>query len=201
MAETMEFSQNVAISPDGSFDVYEYDYMAAMSSFKVAEQNVVRTANVFTADSDILLRSVATKTADADARIKFEIYALKEDAAHPEDGDRLAVFSTNFEYAGYHRIDLEKEVTLGKGRRFSVVITEYTIAHDGSRIYAATANAANGKEKGNDPAYAVGVINPGESYLFANGQWADWSQVSQRYKTDGLELDNFSIKAYAAAIR
>lgn len=207
-AESMEFSQNMAISPDGMFGVYGYDHMPAMHSFTLPSKKILKTANVFTADASIQLKSVSTKTANADSRVLFEIYALNKNAADPEDGKKLASFSTTFEYAGYHRADLENVLTLKKGQKFSVVVTAYSIEQDGSKLYAATANAAYDKAKTletmmytGEACYAVGIINRGESYLCDNGQWADWSDASKAYKKDGLELDNFSIKAYAVAAR
>lgn len=208
--ETMEFTQNLIGADDEGFRVYAYDYMPALFQFYQESTEVMKSANVFTAEDAEKLISVSTKTSKANARVKFEIYALRENAVSPEDGERLASFSTNFEYAGFHRVDLEKPVMLKKGQKFAIVVSEYTIADDGTKHYCITANSGFGQEISaaqGSPVYSVAVVNPGESYFFGGLGWSDGTEMvrmfqsaekAQRY---GLVLDNFSIKAYTVAAK
>lgn len=208
--ETMEFTQNLIGADSEGFNVYAYDYMPSSHQFYEENTEVMKSANVFTADNKEKLISVSTKTSKANARVKFEIYALGENAVSPEDGEKLASFSANFEYAGYHRVDLEKPVTLKKGQKFAIVVSEYVIADDGTRHYCITANSGIGQESSaafGSCVYSVAVVNPGESYFFSGHGWSDGTEIVRLFQSTeeaqeyGLVLDNFSIKAYTVAAK
>ena len=203
-AETMEFSTNLA-SSDG-FYTMQYDYMPAVRGFYDTpdSSSVVSSANVFEEVDPTVLKSVSTRTSQENMRVTFAVYLLNDNAQNPTDGELVARTSTNFLYAGFHRIDLDQTVTIPAGTKFSVVATSSRLDDSGQRIYNASANKGLSKQTAQEqkaPAWCQAVVNKGESYLYADGAWQDWSDYLEATSAeiDGAPVDNFSIKAYAEA--
>ena len=185
-----------------AFYPHQYDYMPAYSgSYKDSSSSVIATANVFTTATDELLTSVSTCTASPDSLVTFALYQLDQDAKSPDDGQTLVdFFSVEVPYAGYHRIDLPYPVALEEGTRFSVV----SCVMSAEKQYQFAANAGLDKtasDQENDTIYCVSKVNPGESWLYKNDQWNDWSEILEkdeyvRKACEGYAIDNFSIKAF-----
>ncbi|MBR0411513.1 MAG: hypothetical protein IJI25_11045 [Eubacterium sp.] len=94
-----------------------------------------------------------------------------------------------------------------KGDVISVVCTETLSDDDGNKKYGYAANA--GFDKGSKTLDMIGenyyykaVVNAGESYLFKDDHWLDWSIASKRIAADQsgsgdtIVVDNFSIKIF-----
>ena len=64
----------------------------------------------------------------------------------------------------------------------------------GVRTYGASASKAY-KERPNGTFTAA--VNEGESYVFQNGAWQEWSDFLDKADTGEFVVDNFSIKLYA----
>ena len=223
--ETMEFSANLGIK--GGFAALQHDYMPATAGFYTtpASSRVVSSANVFCADDmDIEIKSVSTRTSEANTRVTFAIYRLNDNAKDPADGEMIYRTSQNFMYGGFHRIDLESSLTFEAGTKFSVVSTASTLDESGERLYGVSANmglskkavdAIDAKTPGKMKVYNKAVVNKGESYLYDGNKWQDWSEYlsalpadaeskellpsSDKYN-DALVVDNFSIKVYAEPV-
>ena len=222
--ETMEFSTDL-LGESSDFDVLQHDYMATTNSFytEPATSSVTSTANVFTAPEDITVQAVSTRTAEANQRVTFAIYQMNDGATDPTDGSLLCRTSKNFQLAGFHRMSLEAPLTVRAGKKIAVVSTASTVGQDGNRSYSISANKGNSAaiteyimSKGMHPtAYCQAVVNEGESYLYKDGQWVDWSAYiaglekmekdddgtplpGDRF-TDQFPIDNFSIKLYTTA--
>ena len=208
--ETMSFDTDLS-ELDGDFDVWAYDYMPAMVRLEmdtiVQDENVLKTANVFTnsADTDAHLYSVSTRTAMPDAEVSYSIYKLNENPENPEDGTLLETKTASYTYPGFHREKLSGDVTISPGERISVVVEE-TVTEDGVKLYEYSENAAYATEKAEslgEPVYSVAIVNPGESFLYetdeetGEGTWIDYRDDDDRESvSDKYVLDNFSIKAY-----
>ena len=209
--ETMDFSANLT---DSSFMTIQHDYMPAMAGFykSPAAESTMSSANVFTTDEAIDVKSVSTRTSEENMRVTFAIYKLKDDAKNPTDGELVYRTSENFQYGGFHRLDLDRTVTFNAGQRFSVVSTASVVGADGKRKYSVSANQGLSKsyaQKVGAKGYNVAVVNKGESYLYENGKWQDWSEyLATQTINDGeakgkladyFPVDNFSIKVYATS--
>ena len=219
--ETMEFSANLG-AEDG-FATLQYDFMPASSGFYTtpASNDVTSSANVFsTDDMDLVVKSVSTRTSETNTRVTFAIYQLNDNAKDPTDGEILYRTSQNYEYGGFHRLDLDKPITFKAGTRFSVVSTASTLGENGKRSYSVSANRGLSKEateyaiahsNAKLKTYSTAVVNEGESYLYDGKEWKDWSEYlgalesnaetqdvmpSDTY-TEVCPIDNFSIKVYA----
>lgn len=204
----------------------QYDYLQSDGTSGWLSDGKMKMANVFTAEYDEILESLSCETNEANTDVEFEVYLLDDDAASPEDGHLAAEASGSFEYAGYHRVDVDNPVRISKGQRYSVVVTQH-VSLDGENCYAVSTNATQTSKEGVEEQnrqvyyenrgsdlsdyeeellgyYSVGVVNPGESYFYAeeaNG-WTDFSDVVAAIKEDpdftNYEYDNFPIKAYLA---
>jgi hypothetical protein len=210
--ETMTFGMDLA---GKEFYTHAYDYLPAYDGFYILEgkgDNVLSSANVFTAASDEKITSVSTRTNETNSRVTFAIYVLNDEAEDPTDGSLVEQMSRTYGYAGFHRADLEKPVVLKEGERFSVVSTVSYVNGDGDTVYETVANQAIGQERAellrgtwNERSqYGKAVVNRGESYVYEGGVWKDWADKTAekdfKYSTGGCVVDNFSIKAYAVPL-
>ena len=221
-AESMEFDAD--LGSGGSFAVLQHDYMPSDSGFYTtpATDAVTSSANVFEAkDSAIALKGVSTRTSETNARVTLAIYELNDGATDPTNGKLLYRTSRNFEYGGFHRLNIDLPITIGKGKKFSVVSTMSTVGPGGAREYRAVASqgateayvrAARGDKA---KAYSSAVVNEGESYLYKDGSWVDWRTYTNELPAndeikkylpnaekyiDAAPIDNFSIKAYGVPV-
>ena len=205
--ETMTYDTDLNKNNE-TLGVWVYDYMPAVLrvAMDTTEQSesIIKTANVFDNDSgiDMSLHAVSTKSAHPDARVKYSIYKLNENASDPEDGTLLSTKAAYYKYAGFHREKLDDSITVKAGEKIGIVAEEYVI-EDGVKLYEYAVNAAPTKkysEKEGDPFYCVAVVNEGESFVYENGDWIDFTEYEPRTAmSDAYAIDNFSIKAYVTA--
>ena len=220
--ESMEFSTN--LYNGAGFYTLQHDYMpAANGFFQLSQQDktkMLRSANVFVADEAMEVKSVSTRTSEENMRVTYAIYliddnALAGEAPDPTAGELAYRTSRNYEYAGFHRLDLDQPLKLEKGQRYSVVSTASTLnAATGEREYGISVAMGVSKAKAEElqvKSYTDARVNPGESYVYAetdNGSgWIDWSiyremipnsiEATGEMLNDSYPLDNFSIKVYA----
>jgi hypothetical protein len=218
-AESMEFAAD--LGADGGFMPLQHDYMPANGGFYTTEpttDDVTSSANVFDADRDIVVKSVSTRTSETNARVTLAIYELNDNFKDPADGEMLYRTSRNFEYGGFHRLNLDQPITIEAGKKFSVVSTMSTVDSAGKRHYSASANQGASERimkaflGDKAKSYSTAVINEGESFLYKDGSWQDWKDYTsaQSPNAEGLKylpdakqyieafpIDNFSIKVYA----
>lgn len=223
--ETMTFSTDL-LDEANDFEVLQHDYMAAQGGFYTTPTttDVTSSANVFETSQDLSIKAVSTRTSEENQRVTFAIYELRDGATEPTDGTLLYHTSRNFEYAGFHRLDLDWALEVKAGKKIAVVSTASTLDSNGTRLYSASANRALSKQSVEYlngmrmpvPLYGEAVVNKGESFLYSNGQWADWTEhiaalpksTEEVVPRTGITLpgntyieqypiDNFSIKLYA----
>ena len=208
---------------DGDLLVQMYDYMPstidAWNDKDTIEQSegVMKTANVFKNDTDSYekLASVSTKTASPNATVKYSVYRLNDGFKNPEDGKLIGTATATYDYAGFHREKLDGSIVLKAGETFAVVAEE-TVTEDGKTLHEYATNvtyskahaqavkakeAAEGtpKNKRDRTAdeYGKAVVNKGESFIYDDGAWTDWSEYAPRTAAlENYSIDNFSIKAY-----
>ena len=217
-AESMVFDTDL-VTESGSMGVWMYDYMPSYcidgikenGELKIQSESMIKTANVFcnNTGSDVRLYGISTKTASPRARVVYSVYKLNADAANPEDGEFLGRKIAYYEYAGFHRQQLSGDITIKDGESIAVIVEESVVNADGEKLYEYAVNSAPSKsyaEATEGSKYGVAVVNKGESFLYEDGQWKDWSGEladAQAYAAeqdvnlgDIMSVDNFSIKAY-----
>lgn len=220
--ESMSFDTDLT-DVGGELIVKMYDYMPSLIGVRTGQgtdetsASVLKTANVFTNDTglDAHLYSVSTKTAHPNAAVTYSVYRLNDGFRNPEDGELLGTATASYDYAGFHREKLDGSIVIGAGESFAVVAEE-TVVENGETLYEYAANISYSKahaeavkaaeaENGissdnrdrNADEYGVAVVNKGESFIYDNGAWTDWTEYEPRTRLlDDYAIDNFSIKAY-----
>lgn len=184
--------------------VYQYDYMPVNNIQSAAISDLVSTSNVFTAAEDFNVTEITCQTTTPNTKVHYDLYALNDNFTDPADGVKLYETDVEYEWGGFHRQDLDKPAVIKKGQRFSVVVTQQ--ASDDKYIFN-TYFGINDKyaDEANMLNYSKGIINEGESMLFANGQWIDMSGKWIKDLIMGedsyyVDMDNFPIKAYGDVI-
>ncbi len=190
--ESLTFTDRLA-NEDGLIYLC-YDYLPESLIFTNKDDDPLRTSNVFyTYYGDIDAVSIRTFGYDSDVTVKM--YLVPKDS--PDSGRLVYEGNLTIPYAGIHVLYLDEHIPVKDGHRVSVVVEEGT--SDGKYVYGASAMWGEEKAKsiGNTD-YGVGIINEGESYVFSDGEWKDWSAEAGKIKElyPGLELDNFSIKVF-----
>lgn len=206
MGETFKFDKDF----EGSeFFPHQYDFMPALAGFfTLVDKDPMSAANVFTAEEDEVITQVGTRTNKPNSRVTFTVYRLNDGYTSPVDGEPAAHASETLALAGFHRIDLDTPLTFKKGEHFSVVFTN-NLVNEGNIDYRVMANAGINEKYAIDHKvayYAQAVVNEGESFIYSNGEWEDWSdllenddEIAELIKQSELtdcDIDNFSIKAY-----
>ncbi len=224
-AEVFDFDTGSEEDKTG-YIIDQYDYLQTDATSGWLSDTKMQMANVFTAEYDEVLEALSCETDAENTSVEFEVYLLDESAASPEDGQLAAMVSADFAHAGYHRVDVINPVSIAKGQKYSVVVTQ-RVPSDGEECYAVSTNSTQTSKEGVEEYnrkihlenrgselseyedqlmgyYSVGVINPGESYLYLDetGGWTDFSDVVAAIKEDedytDYVYDNFPIKAYLA---
>jgi hypothetical protein len=220
--ESMTFDTDLR-EADGELAVLMYDYMPSLVGVRTGQDtssvstSVLKTANVFTNDTgmDAKLYSISTKTAHPDATVIYSVYRLSDGFQNPEDGELLFTKTAVYPYAGFHREKLDGSVVIKAGERFSVTAEE-TIVENGKTVHEYARNISYSKKHAeavkaeeaehgissdqrdrNADEYGIAVVNKGESFIYDNDTWTDWTEYEPRTRLlDDYAVDNFSIKAY-----
>ena len=171
-----------------------YDYLGDDNEYSWAYNTPIKTSNVFYTYCGEL-EAVSIKTSDYDSEVTVRMYLDVTDS--PESGKPIYEKELTIPYAGIHVLYFDEHIPVKDGHLLSVVVEERTA--DGKYIFGAA--SMDGKEKSkliDDTQYGVGIINKGESFLFKDGEWTDWSLAVEEYKVEypGVEFDNFGIKVF-----
>lgn len=114
---------------DNFSDIYQHDSFVptqTMSAFDDDEKNEPSyMANIFTADEDSQLEAISTYINNPDTDYEITIYKNVKDPSVPSSGTAVSVTSGHAELTGYQTFELDKNVVLKKGERFSVVVKLY----------------------------------------------------------------------------
>ena len=198
--ETFVFTDSIA--PEF---VDQHDYLQVSDVLVQKYGTPVKTANIFTADHAEVLTEISCMTKDLNTEVKYSVYLLYNDFASPEDGLCAVSGSVRFEYGGYHRIRLSDDVFLQPGQSYAIIL-EMTDP-DGRFVANEYVAAAL---PGFTTTYPKGVINEKESYLYREGAWKDYSEVTEEeitsdprfamFKGESIAFDNFPIKGYGSYI-
>lgn len=199
---------STSLGRDDGFYAMQYDYLTSDYKYDVSRTEELKTANIFTFEDglDAEIQSVSTKTANENAHVKFQIYLLDEDSTDPTDGTLVKELSDDFEYKGYHRVDLDEPIYITYGQRLAVVATETNTDKEGNNVYEMSVNAMNDYDsaiRAGIKFYGKSVVNPGESFIYTDGRWQDWSDIKYDFTkeelpddVDDMEVDNFSVKVF-----
>lgn len=161
-------------------------------------------ANVFTISSDQSLQSASAVTYVPGSTVSMEVYLLDEDACTPDEGTLLESQTITVDYAGYHRIEFEKEHVVNAGDRIAVVETIYDDTESDEPVWFAPLEVGASDEFMADNNFDVQfqvVANEGESFCAFAGEWVDVTVLNKNkvltYDGDKT-FGNANIKLFAS---
>ena len=105
---------------DAGLKHYGNDYRGMTSSAGIGGKTAW-AAKVFKSEGHEAVKQVGFYTTDSSTAYEAYIYAVN-DPSRPLSGTRAAQASGTFDYAGYHTVNLDKNVPLAAGQSFSVVV-------------------------------------------------------------------------------
>lgn len=151
--------------------VEEFDniYQHQVTSF--AGIDVESAANVFTAESDEMLKQVCLQTVGA-SDVKIEIYKLNSGFTSPQNGKLLSSFDASFDFTGIHTVECPGNIRLNAGDTFSIVVISKSNL------------LLNFKSDSNNEV-------SGRSYCITNGE--SWTDVADKW-----QCGYAAIKAYTS---
>ena len=127
-AETFDFDVNVYGSND-EYYIDEYDYLPDSSTYILGFETPVSSANIFTAEGDMSLRTLGSATYRPNSTVTYEVYLLDDEAASPTDSNHATLaysLDDTYRYGGYHRVTLPETdwIAMRAGQRYAVVTTQ-----------------------------------------------------------------------------
>ncbi len=127
--ETFDFAVESTQSERDHYFVHQYDYMPSAQVNSVSSPYPMSMASIFAADDAETVRKLTCETTRPNTKVTFEVYLLGEGATRPTEGVKLATVEREFEWGGFHAVELTEEqaFTLDKGERFSVVVTQQCV--------------------------------------------------------------------------
>lgn len=145
----------------------QYDLMMTQWYGTTEYDNETKMANVFDAEEDETLCQIEYRTASPDTEVAYEIYKDVE-SGDPASGTLLEKGVCSHPYAGSHVTDLQNEHALKKGEKYAVVLT---MQRGGTyaEVFPYSTRFFDGMT-------VNGIINKGESFLYANGKWTDMTE-------------------------
>ena len=184
--ESFVFDVSQLTSGAQDYTIRQYDLMAATQYAGVGNESDAAMANVFCTEDAEILERISVIAAEKDSKIKAEIYLLNEGYTSPVDGELVDTVTWTSEHAGYRTYPLNTPLYLDAGTYYSVVVTQ-TVESDGESRNICTVGVGDTAEmlKNSETAMAafgvttyaasVTVVNKGESYIYNDGAWIDWT--------------------------
>ncbi|MGL5151659.1 MAG: lectin like domain-containing protein, partial [Clostridium sp.] len=159
--------------------IYQYDNFGFLNSFwYIAEPEFAYGSNVFTATKNEYIKAVGFYTVCGNTQCIIEIY--KNCINTPTSGTLVSTKNYGVAICGYQTVDLDSEVMVSAGEKFSVVITFITPGST-PRFCCEWRYAG----------YSSGVtINSGESFVSTDKN--NWFDIIGAFS----EVGNLCIKAY-----
>ncbi len=176
----------VAVFDVADKDDFESVYMYDGLGYNIApytSSGVMSAANVFVAESDIYLTKVSYGST-VDTTYTLKIYTdLPDNCTDPTQG--TLAYTQSGDTAGSRYIDIEGEVNISKGTKYSVVLEMNKLFYEGSDT------------EQSEEFYRYNA-NPGESFYKSSSNSA-WTDTTQPVKFSGTPyiLNNSCIRAIA----
>ena len=186
------------ISSTEGFNTHMYDYLPEDSGSYYIE-GAVKGANVFTVSGSEEFAGISIETHYPDAKVTIKAVLLDDTSFNFEDGKVIFSAEKQFQFGGYHTILLDKMYHLDAGSKVSIIVEEEYADLDGRYLVGIHMgiNEQAAVEAEVDR-YCKSVVNPGESYVFADNQWYDLVDLlDEAYSYSSSDVyDNLSIKMF-----
>ncbi len=176
-------------------EILSYDQGVSMGTIRNEEEDYTCIANVFQVEEDERLKAVGIYTMGDNQEVEVGIYTEVPDG-FPEGGTQIASFEAEIPAGGYHVLELEEELAISAGTKFSVVV-RYKNGEETGYIFC--------EAPGMSGAMGVGKLffqsysEENQSYILYQGEWLDMSNeaTTEKFGEKG-KMNNASIKAILA---
>lgn len=157
--------------------VYQYDGTGYGDDILISTRPV-KGANRYTAGRDELIKALRVEIPVANTRVKVDIY-INSNSTKKVSGLKVYSGSKEFNMAGYNTLKLGKTVTVPKGAKFIVAITEKYKDRNGRTRYVIPFEAMDLNKTG---FVSLAPVKKGESFVYRSGKWYDTSCAQNRKK-------------------
>ena len=176
---------------------YSYDGTWAQGigyvAMETGAKKSAKTANVFTAKGDEILKQVGYYNKNTSADITVYIYL--GGSGDPDTGTLVHTQSESVSGEGYRTMKLDKHITLSKGQRFSIIV-EIDSTYPGEDSYIAMENSSSCKGAIGQSYYLMA-----ESTSYKMWTAVDYNAIIKAFTSDIAEVDKSSvINMYNAAL-
>lgn len=149
---------------------YQYDAPSFASAYAVSPTSSGAMANIFTAKTDVVLKSVGFFISNTDTEYEAAVYTSLKDANIPTSGNKISSITGVKKYEGYYTPKLNTPVVLKKGEKFAVVINMKTA----DTIHPQVKFEVEPTYTENSGMCISLTSNPGESFTSYDGiNWTD----------------------------
>lgn len=174
-------------------NVYQYDPLGCVTWYVPGDPdeagNVLYFANVFTAEGDDAISSVAFYVPDENIKYEVSIYA-DCGADSPVSGTLAATQTADSLVPGYNTVALDSPAEVAEGTRFSVVVRAET-PEGGYKMLAPVECAIAGYSDG-------ATANPGEGWLSTDG--VNFGDVLALAASEGVTNASICLKAFGERV-
>lgn len=185
----------------GKYAIDEYDLLPNENPHNIETEFAVSEGNIFTAEENEAVKYVSCISTEHNEEMTFDFYKFDGDKINKNSP--ILEFKKQFDYKGIHVVPLPTAISLNKGEKLGVAITQ----KNGDKYFLSVGSEYNLNgylnELCDDQYYAVGVVNKGESFVCIDDKVLDFSDIKQKVEgldgpTSYLSYDNFPIKIYSS---
>ncbi len=128
MIESFDFDVN-SYNDNTEYYIDQYNYLPERASATNSSTDPISSANIFTAEGDMSLRTLSTSVYKPNSTVNYEVYLLDDEATSPTDSQhskKVCETSATYEYGGFHRVTLDQSdwIAMREGQRYAVVTTQ-----------------------------------------------------------------------------
>ena len=167
------------------YDEHQYDCMTSQSYDSFSNESYMLSANVFNAEEDQILSRISYMLAESDTDVSVNVYLLNDNYSDPTDGELIFSQPAQYSYSGYYTMETDP-IFLPKGSYYSVVLEEAREVDGVNQTYVTCSVAVSDEYYYNwrqllavygtsKCTCGAAVVNAGESYVYSDGSWIDWS--------------------------
>ena len=172
--ESFDFDTN-SYGDTTQYYIDQYDYLPEFTSVTNSSTNPLSSANIFTAEGDMSVRTLSTTTYKPNSTVDYQVYLLDDEATSPTDSQHSKLVyetSATYEYGGFHRTTLDQSdwIAMREGQRYAVVTTQYCYVGDE-------------KQKVYYQGVAVNMASPTEDQVSAYKEQAEKSETASAYES------------------
>lgn len=186
----------------GAYVIEQYDLMPNEAPHNIETNFPIAEGNVFVAEESETIKFISCVSTEYNEDMHITFYKFNGenlDYNHP-----VLEFDKQFNQKGIHVIALPKTISLDKGEKIGVAITQ---KNDKQQYFLSIGSEWNKKgydsKLCDDKYYAVGVVNKNESFIILENQVIDFADLKLKMEnldgpTSYISYDNFPIKLYAS---